>query len=247
VIREGNGGPGGLGGAIAVIDFGAGNTRSVLRALQAVGAAARLVRTAAELQGAERLVLPGVGAAGSAMARITEQGLVEPLRAWAAAGRPFLGICLGAQLLLDRSEEDDAPGIGLLAGVCRRFPLAGDGGPERVPHIGWNRVDLAGGQGFEAYFVHGYRLDPADSSVVAGWTEVDGFRFPSLLRSGSLLGTQFHPEKSGPPGRALLAAWASGLLDRGSTIDGGPATDVGGDADVARPEARAPIGAGAWS
>ena len=244
MIREGSDGTGrarAARGRVAVVDFGAGNTRSVLRALQAVGAAARLVRRPGELQGAERLVLPGVGAAGSAMARITEQGLVEPLREWATAGRPFLGICLGAQLLLDRSEEDDAPGLGLLAGVCRRFPAARDGGPERVPHIGWNRVDLGGGQGFEAYFVHAYRLDPADSSDVAGWSEVDGFRFPSLLRSGAVLGTQFHPEKSGPPGRALLAAWASGLLD------GGAATDRGGDADVTRPESRPPIGAGAWS
>ena len=203
----------GRGVDIAVADFGAGNTRSVLRALQAVGAAARLVRDPGELGTADRLVLPGVGAAGSAMAALRAQGLVDPLREWAAAGRPFLGICLGAQLLLDQSEEDDAPGLGLLAGTCRRFPAPADGGPARAPHIGWNPVDLRGGAAFDAYFVHGYWLDPADRSAVAGTTEVDGFRFPSLLRAGSILGTQFHPEKSGPAGRALLAAWASGLLD----------------------------------
>lgn len=200
---------------IVVVDFGAGNTRSVLRALHAVGAPARLVRAPGELDGAARLVLPGVGAAGSAMARLRDQGLIEPLRAWAGDGRPFLGICLGAQLLLDRSEEDDAGGLGLLRGTCRRFPAPGAGGPARVPHIGWNRVELRGGAGFEAYFVHGYWLDPEDPDVVAGSTEVDGFRFPSLLRSASVLGTQFHPEKSGPAGRALLGAWASGLLDTG--------------------------------
>ncbi len=83
----------------------------------------------------------------------------------------------------------------------------------RVPHIGWNRVELAAGT-FDAYFVHGYWLDPADPGGVAGWTEVDGFRFPSVVRSGSVLGTQFHPEKSGGVGRSLLAAWAGGMLDR---------------------------------
>jgi imidazole glycerol phosphate synthase glutamine amidotransferase subunit len=198
---------------IAVVDFGAGNTRSVLRALEAVGADARLVRTPDGLIDADRLVLPGVGAAGSAMAALRRQDLVGPMQEWVAAGRPFLGICLGAQLLLDVSEEDDASGLGLIAGMSRRFPAPAAGGPMRVPHIGWNRVELAGGR-FDAYFVHGYWLDPADPSVVAGWTEVDGFRFPSLLRSGSVVGTQFHLEKSGATGRALLAAWAGGLLDR---------------------------------
>ncbi len=198
---------------IAVVDFGAGNTRSVLRALTAVGADARLVRAPDQLAGAERLVLPGVGAAGSAMETLRAQGMVEPMQRWAGDGRPFLGICLGAQLMLDTSEEDAAPGLGLINGACRRFPPAGEGGPRLVPHIGWNRVELPAGA-FDAYFVHGYWLDPADRAVVAGWTDVDGFRFPSLVRFGSLIGTQFHPEKSGGTGRALLAAWASGLLDR---------------------------------
>jgi glutamine amidotransferase len=198
---------------IAVVDFGAGNTRSVLRALSAVGADARLARTPLELAGADRLVLPGVGAAGSAMETLTRQGMVEPMQRWVADGRPFLGICLGAQLLLDASDEDSAPGLGLLPGVCRRFPSVADGGPMRVPHIGWNRVELPAGA-FDAYFVHGYWLDPADVAAVAGWTEVDGFRFPSLVRAESVVGTQFHPEKSGGAGRALLAAWAGGLLDR---------------------------------
>jgi imidazole glycerol phosphate synthase glutamine amidotransferase subunit len=197
---------------IAVVDFGAGNTRSVLRALASVGADARLVRTPDSLTDADRLVLPGVGAAGSAMAALQRQDLVGPMQEWVAANRPFLGICLGAQLLLDASEEDDASGLGVIAGMSRRFPPLAAGGPMRVPHIGWNRVEIAGG-GFDAYFVHAYWLDPADVGVVAGWTAVDGFRFPSLLRTGSVIGTQFHVEKSGAAGRALLAAWAGGLLD----------------------------------
>lgn len=198
---------------IAVVDFGAGNTRSVLRALAVVGADARLVREPSGLADADRLLLPGVGAAGSAMATLAGRGLVETMRRWVADGRPFLGICLGAQLMLDRSEEDHAPGLGLLPGVCRHFPTVANGGPRLVPHIGWNRVELSAGS-FDAYFVHGYWLDPADVGAVAGWTEVDGFRFPSLVRSGPMLGTQFHPEKSGAAGRALLSAWAAGLLDR---------------------------------
>ncbi len=191
---------------IGVVDFGSGNTRSVLRALEAVGAEARLFGDPAELEAAERLVFPGVGAAGSAMARLEASGMADALRAWVAAERPLFGICLGAQLLLDCSEEDGAPGLGLLAGTCRRFPSPEAGGPMRTPHIGWNWVELPSG-GFDAYFVHGYWLDPADRALVAGC------RFPARLRAGPLLGTQFHPEKSGAAGRALLAAWSRGLLD----------------------------------
>lgn len=198
---------------IAVIDFGAGNTRSVLRALGAVGAEARLVAEPGALAGAERVVLPGVGAAGSAMRALERQGMVDALRAWAATGRPFLGVCLGAQLLLEGSDEDDAPGLSLLGGRCRAFPSPDAGGPSLVPHIGWNSVELRDGRSLEAYFVHGYWIDPTDPAIVAGTTEVDGFRFPSILRAGSTTGVQFHPEKSGPGGRALLAAFASGALD----------------------------------
>ena len=196
---------------IAVVDFGSGNTRSVLRALEAVGAEARLVATPEGIDAADRVVLPGVGAAPSAVEALVARGLWEPVRRWGADARPLLGLCLGAQLLLEGSDEGDAPGLGLIAGRCRAFPSASDGGPRLVPHIGWNEVVTATGA-FDAYFVHGFWLD-AERSSVAGWTDVDGFRFPSLLRAGPLTGTQFHPEKSGPTGRALLAAFAAGALD----------------------------------
>ena len=196
---------------IAVVDFGSGNTRSVLRALESIGAEARLVASPEGIDAAERLVLPGVGAAPSAVEALMARGLWEPVRRWGSAERPLLGLCLGAQLLLDGSDEGHALGLGLVSGRCRAFPALADGGPRQVPHIGWNEVRTASGA-FDAYFVHGYWLD-ADPSAVAGWTDVDGFRFPSLLRSGSLTGTQFHPEKSGPTGRALLAAFAAGALD----------------------------------
>ena len=196
---------------IAVVDYGAGNTRSVLRALAAVGVDARLVATAEGLGAAERIVVPGVGAAPSAVDALATNGLWEPVLAWGRAGRPLLGVCLGAQLLLDGSDEGDAPGLGLVPGRCRTFPPPEAGGPRQVPHIGWNEVRTAGGA-FDAYFVHGYWPD-ADPAAVAGTTTVEGFTFPSLLRSGSLTGTQFHPEKSGPVGRALLRAFAVGRFD----------------------------------
>jgi len=197
---------------IAVVDYGAGNTRSVLRALAAVGADASLVATAEGLGAADRLVVPGVGAAPSAVEALMAHGLWEPVRAWGAAGRPLLGVCLGAQLLLDGSDEGDAPGLELVAGRCRAFPPADAGGPSLVPHIGWNEVRLASGIAFDAYFVHGFWTD-ADPAAVAGRTTVDGFTFPSLLRAAAITGTQFHPEKSGPVGRSLLAAFATGRLD----------------------------------
>lgn len=202
---------------IGVVDFGAGNTRSVLRALAAVGAQAVLMRRPDELPRAERLVLPGVGAAGSAVRALRERGLWDEVRALACDGRPLLGICLGAQLMLDGSDENDAAGLALLPGRCRAFPAEADGGPRIVPHVGWNAVDLADDRRVDAYFVHGYWLDPSAPGVVVGTTEVDGFRFPSLLRSGHLTATQFHPEKSGGFGRALLGAFAAGLLDGSRT------------------------------
>jgi imidazole glycerol-phosphate synthase subunit HisH len=197
---------------IAVVDYGAGNTRSVLRALAAVGADAFLVATAEGLGAAERVVVPGVGAAPSAVEALQTRGLWEPVREWGIAGRPLLGVCLGAQLLLSGSDEGDAPGLGLVGGRCRAFPSPDEGGPRQVPHIGWNSVELTSGDAFDAYFVHSFWTD-ADPAAVAGRTTVDGFSFPSLLRAGAITGTQFHPEKSGPAGRALLAAFASGRLD----------------------------------
>jgi len=198
---------------IAVVDFGSGNTRSVLRALGRVGADARLATRPEELAGVERVVFPGVGAAGSAVRSLQDSGLWDVVIEAARRNTPLLGICLGAQLLLDGSDEDGAPGLGLVAGRCRAFPAPEAGGPRVVPHIGWNAVELRGGHAADAYFVHGYWLEPADPSIVRGTTEVDGFRFPSLLRAGALTGTQFHPEKSGRFGHALLTAFASGLLD----------------------------------
>lgn len=178
-----------------------------------MGVPAKLALSADDLAGSERIVLPGVGAAPSAVAELRERSLWQPLLEWAWAGRPLLGICLGAQLLLDVSEEGPIETLGLISGTCRAFPVRVAGGPRTVPHIGWNSVRLRNGRGFDAYFVHGYWLDPSDRAVIAATTELDGFAFPSVLRAGALTAVQFHPEKSGAAGRALLAAFAGGLLD----------------------------------
>lgn len=200
---------------IGVIDFGSGNTRSVLRAFDAVETDAVLVATPEGLDAVERLVLPGVGAAPSAVEALMARGLWEPIRRWGSAGRPLMGLCLGAQLLLTGSDEGDAPGLGLIGGRCRAFPAVVDGGPRQVPHIGWNEVRTMRGGSFDAYFVHAYWLDADQASVVAR-TDVDEFEFPSMLRANAITGTQFHPEKSGAAGRALLRAFATGRLDGAS-------------------------------
>ena len=136
---------------IAVVDFGSGNTRSVLRALGRVGADARLATRPEELAGVERVVFPGVGAAGSAVRSLQDSGLWDGVIEAARRKTPLLGICLGAQLLLDGSDEDGAPGLGLVAGRCRAFPAPDAGGPRVVPHIGWNAVELRGGHAADAY------------------------------------------------------------------------------------------------
>jgi glutamine amidotransferase len=193
---------------IAVADYGAGNLVSIARALEVVGAQPVVVRDAEALRGADALIVPGVGAAGPAMDRLRRRGLVEPIRAWIAAGRPFLGICLGLQLLFDGSDEDGALTLGALAGRTVRL----DGAPT-LPHIGWNSVDqlvaghplLAGIEpGTAFYFVHSYVVAPRDPAIVLAESE-HGSRFPAAIAAGNLLGVQFHPERSGPDGLRLLA------------------------------------------
>ena len=195
---------------IAVVDYGAGNLVSIDQALRQVGARVTVARDADGLRDADALIVPGVGAAGPAMARLDGRGLTEPIRAWIAADRPFLGICLGLQLLFERSDEDGATTLGVIPGRAVRL----DGAPT-LPHIGWNQVDrrrehpLFDGirDGADAYFVHSYAGAPepsvADELVLA--TTDHGARFVSAVARGSMLGVQFHPERSGDDGLRLLA------------------------------------------
>ena len=213
--------------SVAVADYGAGNLVSIEQALARVGARVTIARDPAALDGATALVVPGVGAAAPAMARLEAAGLVEPIRAWIADGRPFLGICLGLQLLFESSDEDGATTLGVLRG---RATILEDA--PTLPHIGWNQVErrrahpLFDGiaDGADAYFVHSYAGAPAgglDADEVLA-TTTHGRPFVSAIARGPLLGVQFHPERSGADGLRLLAnflAFARSAASAGSTTE----------------------------
>jgi glutamine amidotransferase len=197
---------------IAVIDYGAGNLRSIRRALEAAGATATISTDPAQVIRADGVVFPGVGAAGAAMERLHELGLVEVINDVVAAGRPFLGICLGMQLLFGHQEEGDTVGLGLLNGRVRS--LSAD---IKVPQIGWNRVRwVREGVGYQPadeddfYFVHSYVVEPDDPADVVAVTRY-GDVFPSVVRHDRVWGTQFHPEKSAAGGLRLVAGWVEAV------------------------------------
>lgn len=193
---------------IAIIDYGMGNLRSVQKALEAAGAQTRIVSSAQELESCEKLVLPGVGAMKPAMQRLEQLGLVQSLRSYVRSGRPFLGICLGFQLLFDSSSEGgETPGLGIIAGDVRRFPAT-----VKVPQIGWNDLVLPDSPGrmFKGmqndlfmYFCHSYYVIPKDEAAVSAWAQY-GLRYTAAIESGNIWGVQFHPEKSQGAGAVLL-------------------------------------------
>jgi len=199
---------------IAIIDYKAGNLRSVERALRGLGFECRITHERAEILAADRVVFPGVGAAGRAMADLRQLGLDQVLSQALDDGLPFLGICLGAQIILDRSDEDHAACLGFLTGEAKAFPLP-LGSPEdgrlKVPHMGWNGLTqvrehpvLKGiGPEDEFYFVHAYYPAPVFEGHVIGTTDY-GIRFPSVIGRRNLIAMQFHPEKSGRPGLQIL-------------------------------------------
>jgi glutamine amidotransferase len=190
---------------IALVDYGAGNLRSVQNALDALGVESAIASTPAELIGAEAIIFPGVGAAAPAMAALRARGLDRSLRDAIDRGLPFLGICLGLQLLFDSSAEDGATGLGVFRGTVERLPTR-----EKLPHIGWNTLErvadhpvLTGLEGEAMYFVHAYVGVPQDKQLVAAQT-THGVPFVSAVATGRLVGVQFHPERSGPAGLKLL-------------------------------------------
>jgi imidazole glycerol-phosphate synthase subunit HisH len=192
---------------IAIIDYGAGNIRSIAKALEHVGAEVQVTDDPAVVAHANAVVLPGVGSGGAAMARLTTCGLDDAIREATVEGKPFLGICLGMQLLADHHEEGEVDGLGLFRGAVRRIPH----GP-KIPHMGWNQVrplynDLAMFAGIEPdsyfYFAHSYYVEPADQQGVAALTDY-GSPYCSVIVTEQVWGTQFHPEKSGAIGLQLL-------------------------------------------
>jgi glutamine amidotransferase len=200
--------------AVAVVDYGMGNRRSVQKALEHVGARVQLTGEHERLRAADGLVLPGVGAFPEAMRRLHASGLGELLSERVGEGVPLLGICLGMQLLFERSEElEPTPGLGLIAGRVRRLRCGG----LRIPHIGWNEVrferpcaltEALPGPGRPFYHVHSYVADPADPRTCAGSTEY-GERFATIVASDNVLGVQFHPEKSSADGLRMLGSFVA--------------------------------------
>ena len=192
---------------ITLLDYGAGNVRSVINAIESLGETVEVVATAEDILAAEKLVFPGVGAFGNMMEILNRKAYTAALKAYLAAGRPFLGICLGLHALFEKSEEAFAvEGLGFLKGTVKRFDV-----DCAVPHIGWNGLavrqpspllrNLQGDEKF--YFVHSYHVAPDDPDVVLTTTDY-GYSFVSAIQKGPVVATQFHPEKSGPSGLRLL-------------------------------------------
>jgi glutamine amidotransferase len=193
--------------SVTVVDYGAGNLRSLRAALERLDVDVEVTTRPGDVERAAVVVVPGVGAAGPAMERLETAGLAAAIRAAAERGASILGICLGLQLLFERSEEGDTRCLGLLPGAVRRIDWA-----ETVPHMGWNDVAPAGGDALGralpavCYFAHTYVAEPADARDVVATTDLDGRPFASAVARGRVAAVQFHPERSGPLGRALLAA-----------------------------------------
>ena len=189
----------------AILDYGSGNLHSLARAVRSSGSVPIITADVKEALACDVLLLPGVGAFGSAAASIASR--LDVLRSALSEGMPCLGICLGMQLLFDSSEEGEGQGLGVIAGSVRRMRT------ERVPHMGWNSLDgrrdpiLLQSELETAYFANSYACVPADMSVVTAWSVHESERFPAAVRAGNVVGVQFHPEKSSSAGVRLVAAF----------------------------------------
>ncbi len=199
---------------ITIVDYGMGNLRSVQKAFEKVGAEAEICADPDKIAKASKLILPGVGAFRDAIQALKDQSLVEPILEHAQSGKPFLGICLGLQLLFDVSYEDgEYAGLGLIPGKVVRFEDQPD---LKIPHMGWNQIErtaehpiLAGVPAHEYfYFVHSYYVAPDNAEDVAAYTEY-GCRFASMVARDNIVASQFHPEKSQNAGLKLLQNFAS--------------------------------------
>lgn len=204
---------------IGLIDYGMGNLHSVQRCFERLDAEVVPVSAAAAMEGCDALVLPGVGAFDPAMARLGESGLDGAILASCFAGRPLLGICLGLQLLFDASDEGQARGLGLLGGRVRALPTR-PGHP--IPHMGWapllpaNPSPLLPADEPESwvYFVHSYAADPSDPACSTALVDWGGTPVTAAVWQGAIAACQFHPEKSGPVGEAMLRRWLDWLEQR---------------------------------
>jgi glutamine amidotransferase len=199
---------------IAIVDYKAGNLTSVARALNHLGFECQITSEIHTIRNADRIVFPGVGSAGQAMKDLRKMGLDRAIRDFYESGKPFLGICLGAQIILEVSEENQTTCLGLIPGRVKRFPLplrSPAGETLKVPHMGWNRVFMKRTHPLfhgvhpesEFYFVHAFFPAPRDAHATIGTTDY-GFAFATVIGKQNLVAVQFHPEKSGPPGLIVL-------------------------------------------
>jgi imidazole glycerol-phosphate synthase subunit HisH len=216
---------------LTIVDYQMGNLRSVQKAIEKVGGSALISSDPKVIASADRLILPGVGAFGDCMDELKRRDLVSPIRDFVASGRPFLGICLGLQLLFDESEESPGtPGLGILPGRVVRFP---DDGLRKVPHMGWNTVrkvadapalcNIADGTYF--YFVHSYYVQPADESIDALRCDY-GVEFTAAVWKDNLFATQFHPEKSQSDGMKLLQGFLQSHSLQSPTLQSPPTANA---------------------
>ncbi|MFM7362201.1 MAG: imidazole glycerol phosphate synthase subunit HisH [Cyanobium sp.] len=204
---------------LGLIDYGMGNLHSVQRCFERLGAEVVPVADSAAMAGCDALVLPGVGAFDPAMARLGAAGLDEAIRAYCAWGRPLLGICLGLQLLFEASDEGQARGLGLLAGRVRALPPHPG---HAIPHMGWapllpataSPLLPAGAPESWVYFVHSYAADPSDPACTTARVDWAGTPVTAAVWQGTIAACQFHPEKSGPVGEAMLRRWLLWLEQR---------------------------------
>ena len=203
---------------ITIVDYGHGNLYSIAQALNYIGAPAKISDDPADLLSAERIIVPGVGAFGAAMSELHARSLVHPLREAAAAGKPVLGICLGMQLLAERSEEfGEHDGLGLIPGDIKLLPATGGADVDiyegdRIPNVGWRALEFVSSDasyegiadGSMAYFVHSFRFITEQAADVTATISFNGKAVTASVRRGNILGFQFHPENSGPVGLDLL-------------------------------------------
>lgn len=194
---------------IAIIDYGGGNIQSVYNALKYIDCECKITSDKNEILNADGAILPGQGEFGDCMKSITESGIKDTVIEFINSGKPFLGICVGLQLLFERSEESDTPGLGIFKGTIKRIP---NGEGLKIPHMGWNSVEIKKRdkllKGIESgtyfYFVHSYYLDAEDKEIVSAQTEY-GVKIDASVSKDNVFATQFHPEKSGEEGIKLLS------------------------------------------
>jgi glutamine amidotransferase len=207
-----------------IVDYNAGNIRSVELALLSLNVEYRISKKPADLADADRLIFPGVGEARFAMQELRKSGFDLFLRDWVEAGKPLLGVCLGSQIIFDHSEESDTVCLGLVPGRVRHFPGDFFSRGLKVPHMGWNNISFCNGgsalfsgvpDNSDFYFVHSYYIEPSDPAIVTATADY-GFPVPCAIKKGNIEAFQFHPEKSGTNGLKFLANF-TGAREKGGS------------------------------